>query len=228
MTWSAFDGVQQGMNVYLRYEGANGQAVERQITQAGTHISPTLQMDGSIIWLAWVDRAESNQYALYYAVLLADSLTPIETGKLATQDARVYSPVVSVSPQGTPWLAWAGFDGEDEEIRLAHYENGRWQSERALTDNTMPDSQPRFAVLADGTLQLNWEQTTSTAVVTKHTTLAPILHYAQSLDSPSRAIIRYKKRMAQQRVFNPYEGLPAVLEQRHIDVLMGNRVEIQQ
>ena len=225
MTWSAYDGSQQGMNVYVRKEAADDSAVERQITRGGTHLSPTLQMDGSIIWLAWIDRAEAKQYVLHYAVLLANSLTLIETGTVAAQDARIYSPSIAISPEGTPWLAWAGFDGQDEEIRISHYENGLWVSERSLTNNEIPDSKPRFEILSNGSLRLSWEQTTYAAVVQRQVNIAAIENYSLSLLSPSKAIIKYKKRMSQRRAFSNYTELPASLEKRRKDILMGNRVE---
>jgi hypothetical protein len=226
MTWSAYDGKQQGMNVYLRQESANGSAVERQMTHGGVNILPTLQMDGSIIWLAWVDQTDADRYVLKYAVVLAGTLTLIETGAVATQDARIYSPAITVSPQGTPWLAWAGFDGQDEEIRIAYYENGRWTPERAVTNNEIPDSVPRFEIQADGILQLNWEQTTSTAIISKHTNILPIAGYSLSRASPSEVIIEYKKRMGQKRQINPDKPLPAALEKRKKDILMGYLVEL--
>jgi len=228
MTWSEFDDDRQGLDVFLRYETSGGGIVEKQITHGGEHISPALQLDGSIIWLAWVDRAETDRYTLRYAVLLANSLTLIETGKLATQEARIYAPAISVSPEGTPWLAWAGFDGEDEEIRLAHYENGRWTEQRVLTDNSVPDSQPRFSIRADGGLQLNWEQTTAMAVVERKALIKPVENYSLSLRAPSRAMIRYRKRMAQQYGFDLFEGVPVELKEHRRRVLTGSRVEIQQ
>lgn len=226
MIWSAYDGEQQGMNVYLRQEAAKGSAVERQMTSGGVNILPTLQLDGSIIWLAWVDQTASDQYDLKYAVVLAGSLTLIETGTIATLDERIYSPAITVSPQGTPWLAWAGFDGKDEEIRIAYYENGRWVAERALTNNEIPDSEPRFKIQSDGILLLSWEQTTSTAIISKHANILPIAGYSLSQASPSEAIIEYKKRVGQQRQINPDKPLPAALEKRKKDFLMGNLVEL--
>ncbi len=226
-TWAAFDNDQQEMNVYLRTEVSGGSAIERQITHGGVNITPTLQMDGSIIWLAWVDRAKAKQYDLNYAVLLAGSLDVIEMSRVTTQDNLIYSPSITVTPQGTPWLAWAGFDGQDEEIRATYYENGHWVPERAVTDNEISDSRPRLKIQADGSLLLSWEQVTPDGVIVKHSEISPIQAYSLSLGAPSEAMIKYKKRMAQQRSFSPEQGLPASLEKRRNDVLMGNKVEIR-
>lgn len=228
MAWSAFDDKQQEANVYLRKELSSGSIVERQISQGGLNITPTLQVDGSIIWVAWVDRANPEQFDLYYAVLLANSLTLIEMGKVGIQDDHIYSPSLIVTPEGTPWLAWAGVNGKDEDIKISHYENGHWVTERAMTDNEIPDSRPRFEIKVDGGLLLSWEQTTSTAVITKQSEIIPIKDYSLSLSTPSEAMIKYKKRMAQQRLFSPEHRLPAFLRKRKEDVLMGSRVELSE
>ncbi len=225
MTWAAFDNDQQEMNIYLRTEVSGGSAIERQITHGGNNITPTLQMDGSIIWLAWVDRANAERFNLNYAVLLADSLTLIEIGKVETQEDQIYSPSITVTPEGTPWLAWAGFDGQDEEIRVTHYENGRWVQERAVTNNDVPDSRPRFEIKANGGLLLVWEQTTANAVIMKQSEILPIEKYSLSSDAPTETMIKYKKRMSQQRSFSPYKSLPTFLEKRRKDILMGSKVE---
>ncbi|MCP3956140.1 MAG: hypothetical protein GY697_28590, partial [Desulfobacterales bacterium] len=158
-------------------------------------------------------------------VLLADSLTLIEIGKVETQEDQIYSPSITVTPEGTPWLAWAGFDGQDEEIRITHYENGRWMPERAVTNNNLPDSRPRFEIKANGGLLLVWEQATANAVTMKQSEVSPIENYSLSSGSPTETMIKYKKRMSQQRSFSSEQGLPASLGKRRKDILMGSKVE---
>jgi len=227
MSWSEFESGTQDARIYLRRESKDKGIVERRISGPGIHITPTLQMDGSILWLAWIDRSDPQKYVLNYAVVLADTLSLIERGSLRVEDDQVYAPSITISPQGTPWLAWAGFDGKDEEIKISHYENGRWVQERAVTDNDVPDSIPRFNIQLDGSLLLSWEQTTPTAIITKREQVAAIENYADSLKNPSAAIIRYKKRMSGQAPFDAFKNLPDTLNKRKQNVYMGSRVELR-
>jgi len=224
--WSAFNASQQQLNIYLRSARADGSVTERQISTVGMNVTPTLQMDGSIIWLAWVDRADASRYRLRYSVLLSDSLETLETGVLETQDDYLYSPAITVSPEGTPWLTWAGFDGQDEDVRLSYYQSGAWRPQRTLTNNKVPDSLPRFEIGIDGSLEIRWEQTTALAVVSKARRVQPIGQYSILSGPPSRSMIQYKRHMSKQRPFIADKGLPLSLQNRRGVVLMGSQVEL--
>lgn len=225
ITWSEFDDDQQNINIFLRRLADDGTMLEQQIDNGGNNLTPSIAYDEPLVWLTWADRTDLNHYLLRYALLRADSLDVLESGKINTLDKDIYAPSIAVAADHTPWIAWAGFDGHDEEIKVAHYDKGHWSPEQNITQNDMPDSTPWFETLDDGSLSLAWEETTKAEVLTRHTTLVPASHEPSRSTYLSSALIA-KKVDAHQRKFDSIKNFPSSLISHRKSILMGNRIDL--
>jgi lysophospholipase L1-like esterase len=121
--------------------------------------SPSLAFDADgVAWVAWAS-ATSAESALYVSrwtgyAWSAPSQVPAEKTTPNQQ------PVLAAAPGGGLWLAWVGFDGNDDEIYAAYWDGLAWsEPQRVSSDDADPaayDSQPRLAVGPDGTAWLTW------------------------------------------------------------------------
>ena len=226
ITWSEFDDDQQNIHIFLRRLADNGSMLEQQIDNGGNNLTPSIYFDKPLIWLTWADRTNLEHYLLRYVMLSAETLQILETGEVKTLDKDVYAPSIAVAADHTPWIAWAGFDGHDEEIKLAYYDQGHWSTERNITQNETPDSTPRFETLNDGSLSLAWEETTKTEVITRRTTIVPAVQKS-SIDTRFSPALVAKKVHAHQRNFDREKNLPNSLTSRRKNILMGKSIDLQ-
>lgn len=69
-------------------------------------------------------------------------------------------PALAAAPDGTFWLAWIGFDGNDDEIFASHWDGSGWSPPELVgQDDDDPlayDAHPRLAVGDDGLPWLVW------------------------------------------------------------------------
>jgi lysophospholipase L1-like esterase len=69
-------------------------------------------------------------------------------------------PVLASGPDGRPWLAWVGFDGNDDEVFASHWNGKSWSLPRQVNaDDKEPDlydRQPHLAVGRDGQPWVVW------------------------------------------------------------------------
>jgi lysophospholipase L1-like esterase len=116
--------------------------------------------DGSP-WLAWVSAegaapGQAHLFASHYhdGAWSEPALLPV--GNFS----RPRDPFLAAAPDGALWLAWAAFDGLDDEIYASRWDGRAWSPPtRVSADDADPrhyDRQPRLAVAADGTAWLAW------------------------------------------------------------------------
>ncbi len=225
LVWSEFDDNEQNIDVYLEHAADGERKLGRKLSAGGSHITPTLAVGSDLIWVAWVDRKNPDHYVLHYSILNPQSLDIVETGKIDTSDDRVYSPSMFVSDAGSTWLAWSGFDGNDEEVKLARYRGNGWGKIRQITDNHFADSLPQLTT--DGSrIVLSWEQITSTEILNREFLVEQEGPTSLQKQSKARTASSDKSTASSRSSFNPEKRLPSSLLSKKKRVLMGERVEV--
>ncbi len=125
----------------------------------GWDAAPSLAFDAEgVAWLAW-SASTGTDDSLYLSRWAGRAWSPArELPFQATVPNR--QPVLAPAPGGGLWLAWVGFDGNDDEIYAAFWDGAGWsQPQRVSSDDADPaayDTQPRLAVGSDGTAWLAW------------------------------------------------------------------------
>jgi hypothetical protein len=121
--------------------------------------SPSLVFDADgVAWVAWASAtsAESALYVSRWTGYAWSAPLAVPAGETAPNQ----QPVLAAAPGGGLWLAWVGFDGNDDEIYAAFWDGQAWsEPQRVSSDDADPaayDSQPRLAVGPDGTAWLAW------------------------------------------------------------------------
>ena len=109
-------------------------------------------------WVAWTS-ADETQGRLYISRWVGSRWsTPVEVPTGASSRPR--QAVLAAAPDGGFWLAWVGFDGNDDEIYASRWDGLTWSTpERVGDDDADPlayDTHPRLAVSEDGVAWLVW------------------------------------------------------------------------
>jgi lysophospholipase L1-like esterase len=121
--------------------------------------SPSLAVDANgVAWLAWSSSSGTDD-TLHVSHWTGDGwATPIDVPAESTVPNR--EPVLAAGPDGGLWLAWVGFDGNDDEIYAASWNGVTWSTpQRVNGDDADPaayDTQPRLAVGPDGDVWAAW------------------------------------------------------------------------
>ncbi len=168
-TWAEMDEDHFGIQIYLAYLEQSQVTSIHQLSHQGANVTPSLALDQAFTWVVWVDRASAVQYQLNFAQLDTESKRLLQVGVIQTKDAKIYAPSIDTTVSGHPIVAWSGFDGHDEEIRLSHYIQGQWTTETPITDNQIPDTKPFFTSGEQDQTLLNWEQISSSAIQSQST-----------------------------------------------------------
>ena len=146
--------------VTSRGDGESWEPIEVAVADPGRwDETPHLAFDGDgVPWLAWSSSTGMDD-TLHLAYWTGQ-------GWSASQDVPGWDtvpnrqPVLAPAPDGSLWLAWVGFDGNDDEIYAARWDGITWSEPwRVSDDDTDPaayDTQPRLAVGADGSVWVAW------------------------------------------------------------------------
>jgi len=161
--WEVDDGSDSALFFSYRNEGRWTEPRPVRRRPAAWDRAPTLTVapDGTL-WLAWssATKAEPDRSRLYISRWAGDRWAtprpvPPGDGVLAAKQ-----PILAAAPDGTLWLAWVGFDGNDTEIYAVSGDGRTWSRPRRVSsDDTDPlayDTHPRLAVGADGKPWLAW------------------------------------------------------------------------
>jgi lysophospholipase L1-like esterase len=121
--------------------------------------APNLAFDASgVPWLAWSSSTGVDD-ALHLSHWTGQGwATPQEVPAWDTVPNR--QPVLAPAPDGGLWLAWVGFDGNDDEIYAAHWDGTRWSEPWQVSDDDPDpaayDTQPRLGVGSNGSVWVAW------------------------------------------------------------------------
>ncbi|MEM7349682.1 MAG: hypothetical protein AAF657_02675 [Acidobacteriota bacterium] len=107
--------------------------------------------------LAWLEGGAHNRLAVHAARRVGNAWGTTEIispAGLGTQTALTST----VLADGTWLLAWAAYDGTDDEILWSRWSNGAWSAPQPVaTDNRVPDITPTLRATAEGAL-LAWSR----------------------------------------------------------------------
>ena len=124
--------------------------------------SPSLAVaSGGVPWLAWVstDRLAPDISRLYVTRWTGLRWAVPETVPMG-DSLSAAEPALAAGPDGTLWLAWAGFDGVDDEIFASSRTDQGWSTPQRVgsddQDAALYDCQPQLAVGQDGQPWLVW------------------------------------------------------------------------
>ena len=173
LVWSEYDNDDLGMQIYL----AQSNPIETtplKLSQNGVNITPSLIVDHQNIWVIWVNRKLPENYQLHYAHINKQSLTISNAGIIPTFDHKIYSPDIIIH-NNHPIITWSGFDGQDEEIRAAHFKQGSWHQLPDITQNNDSDAKPMLILLPNNQLAVQWTalSNSDSQIKTKNIQLAP-------------------------------------------------------
>jgi lysophospholipase L1-like esterase len=121
--------------------------------------SPSLAFDvNGVAWLAWASSTGVDDTLHLSHWTGYGWSAPEEVPVQETMPSR--QPALAQDPDGGLWLAWVGFDGNDDEIYAAHWDGSAWsEPQRISGDDVDPaayDTQPRLAVGSDGDVWVAW------------------------------------------------------------------------
>lgn len=102
--------------------------------------------------LVWLAGDAHHQLAVKASRWLAGGWGPTETLSPPGEGTQI-APTAAVLGDGTWLVAWAAFDGSDDEILWSRFAGGRWSQPRPIaTDNAVPDITPHLYATAGGAL----------------------------------------------------------------------------
>ncbi len=157
--WSADNGHDTEL-LYSRWAGQGWKSPQPVYTNPETwDDTPSLAFatDGTP-WVAWTSANDEGRH-LYVSRWVGYRWSrPEEVPTAPATWPR--QPVLAATPDGGFWLAWVGFDGNDEEVYAAFWNGLTWSEPyRIGQDDTDPaayDTQPRLAVGPDGSAWIAW------------------------------------------------------------------------
>lgn len=77
----------------------------------------------------------------------------------ADPEAPSFFPSAAIGPDGYPWVAWSGYDGEDYEIYLRSWNGQEWNPKEKLTQNRhLSDGEPTLAFFLHSYPVIAWSQ----------------------------------------------------------------------
>ncbi len=146
--------------VTSRGDGDSWEAPEVTVATPGRwDASPDLAIDANgVAWLAWSSSTEGDD-TLHLSHWTGEGWSSAQEVP-AWDTIPNREPVLAPAPDGSLWLAWVGFDGTDDEIYAARWDETSWSEPQLVSgDDTDPaayDAQPRLAVGPDGSVWAAW------------------------------------------------------------------------
>lgn len=86
---------------------------------------------------------------------------------LSDQMTTSLAPALVVDNNDTPWVFWAGNNGDDDDdIYMSRYSSGQWTGpERVNDDNAVPDILPEAGLDEGGNVWVSWQELTQAGYV---------------------------------------------------------------
>lgn len=148
---------EQGVELmYARQAGTGWTEPLRPGGKQGVHLTPALASDSwGDVWVVWIERRSAEEYLLRYCQIQDDVV--VVSGTVPSVTARNYAPTLLVDGDDTPWVAWSGYDGEDEEIYFSRWTGASWSAPSMVhADNSTPDTLPVLGMERNGVPWLRW------------------------------------------------------------------------
>ena len=76
---------------------------------------------------------------------------------IAPEGSRQYFPVAATAADGTAWVAWQEFRGDDLDIMAAWHDGSGWSAPTRVSDSEANDWAPDLAAAPDGSVWVAWD-----------------------------------------------------------------------
>lgn len=127
-------------------------APDRSAGRTRENAVPLTSPDGELAGVAWLEGTNRQSYGIRYAGW--DGMRWLEPIALAEAAAGSQLALAGTTlADGSKLLVWSRFDGHDDEIVAARYDDGSWSAARPIAiDNVVPDITPSVVAVPGGAL----------------------------------------------------------------------------
>lgn len=117
-------------------------------------ITPAISSDESSSWIVFV---ETNGSIGRIKVIKSDDEKWHKQPDINSNTQNDWGPTIIIDSKGTPWLAWTGYDGTDDDIYYTYWKGNEWKKpEKVNTDDGWPDTLPILALNKEGAPEVRW------------------------------------------------------------------------
>ncbi len=106
-------------------------------------------------WFVWSSDT-GEHYHLYYAVISNDKILagPVQ---IKTQLNSNTTPSITIDMEDTPWIAWSGNNGKDDDIYYSKHNGTTWEKEKIVhNENSYPDIFPKVISDQNNSIVVQW------------------------------------------------------------------------
>lgn len=154
------------LEIYFKHSADNGLNWEpdRRLTDAqGNSINPSLEPDGSVLHLAWIDERDNPflNYEIYYKNSKDAGATWSEDRRLTEATGHSFNPSIETRDSSV-FVAWHDLRDGIEEIYFTESADlgATWSADTNLSNNAVTSYSP-FLALTDSNLHLIWHDNRS-------------------------------------------------------------------
>lgn len=153
----ASDGDAPALHLF-RGRGEDVESLPSPVKAASRELQqPTFLVGGDLEGLAWLAGDAHHQLAVTFSRWLGGSWSEPEIVSPPGKGTQI-ALSTAVLGDGSWLLAWAAFDGTDDEILWSRWSDGAWSASRPVAeDNAVPDITPHLVTTGDGAL-LAWSR----------------------------------------------------------------------
>ncbi len=190
LAWSQFDG--QRFEIYFKSRRNARWRESVQITNDRfNNMHPKLAVTRrGELWLVWTG-LDGQHNRLFYARKEGNGQwsypREIETGLESG-----IAPSIAIGPDGNPWIAWAGYNGRNDDIYVSRWNGRSWQKPvRIHPANDVPDILP-VITMDRGRPTVTWQRYDGDKYVHVTSTWNGRTWSAAEPESPARRLLRAK------------------------------------
>ncbi len=155
LAWSDSDGQQEQIYFSSYVDGVWQKPVQLTEGNSLDYLPSTGKGGDGRTWVVWSSKQE-NTIALMYSVKSGNNWAQPRTIDTGMRSNTAVSLIVD--QEDVPWIVWAGFDGNDDEIFWARWEDGQWGApEHVAAANDVPDLLPVLSMDGQGVLSVRWQ-----------------------------------------------------------------------
>ena len=117
-------------------------------------ITPAVSSDESSSWIVFV---ETNGSTGRVKAIKSDNEKWHRQPNITPNTQNDWGPSIIIDSKGTAWIAWAGYDGTDDDIYYTFWKGNEWKTpEKVNTDDDWPDTLPILALNKEGAPEVRW------------------------------------------------------------------------
>ena len=155
VAWTTFHN--EANVLYLAWRG-NGTWTTRRVTPRwGDYYGTAVASDATgrvhVIWSEY----ENDRWRLVDRAFDPPTDSWSKPVYVSPAGRRQMFPVAATSADGTVWVAWQEFDGDDLDVMAARFEGGAWSATVPVSESESNDWAPDLAPAADGSVWAAWD-----------------------------------------------------------------------